>query len=674
MSEELKCANLNCNEIGKLKCSACASVYYCSSQCQKAHWSTHKTNCKQLKAANANKVPTPIPAVTPVVTTTSASPVTSPVPTATTTIPNVDSELLAQFQALKSEIQKLFNTRDFVNAVKKSEEAIELAKQFPSQFALPETIQIQINLSTAFLHMNKLKEAESYASASVLSAEINSSQRPGYPQAIEILTVALGCKAVAVLSVGRIEDAYEAAQRALSLAESIYPKNDPRLHKSLRTLGLIQDKKGDLIDAERTIFRAYTIICIAGGPACSEAQLMVDDLVNMFSRKKDLDNAEKYARMNYKAIVDKKVNLQEREGILLADSASRLASVLVKKGELEQAEKLVAEALEIRDTPQFLAMNPIGVAYSLSQYVGVCEELGKLGSEGDNSLETMLTRAIEIFSRIRGPQSQEVVNSFQQLRRIRQKKQDGNTVAGNNNNGSISTSSSSSILTSSSSGKKKSSTANKGSDDDEDDENDDDLQYTVTSESKGAGGNPLKRQANTDQANTITPEELARINSIPPHDGIARMQLANFFFEQHKFHIADILIEQALTIFEQTLGDEHENTKAARQNLQAVRHSRLNQLWLQVVTEEILSLQESTSSDGNQNSSANKGDNDDENDGEYSRLMKGNTNNGNSSSSTTGSSSISFGSNPNLSLEEQLFLSSLNESGGQTKQNSCVVC
>lgn len=33
---------------GKLKCSACLSVYYCNSTCQRAHWPKHKTRCSEI--------------------------------------------------------------------------------------------------------------------------------------------------------------------------------------------------------------------------------------------------------------------------------------------------------------------------------------------------------------------------------------------------------------------------------------------------------------------------------------------------------------------------------------------------------------------------------------------------------------------------------------------------
>ena len=40
----IECAN--CNKTKKLKkCARCTIVYYCSTECQKSHWKTHKPNC-----------------------------------------------------------------------------------------------------------------------------------------------------------------------------------------------------------------------------------------------------------------------------------------------------------------------------------------------------------------------------------------------------------------------------------------------------------------------------------------------------------------------------------------------------------------------------------------------------------------------------------------------------
>jgi hypothetical protein len=36
----------HCNQKAKQCCSRCPNVYYCSKQCQRAHWTTHAHNCE----------------------------------------------------------------------------------------------------------------------------------------------------------------------------------------------------------------------------------------------------------------------------------------------------------------------------------------------------------------------------------------------------------------------------------------------------------------------------------------------------------------------------------------------------------------------------------------------------------------------------------------------------
>lgn len=44
--EDRLCGNLNCNAVGKHLCSSCGEEIYCSKECQKTHWTSHKHACK----------------------------------------------------------------------------------------------------------------------------------------------------------------------------------------------------------------------------------------------------------------------------------------------------------------------------------------------------------------------------------------------------------------------------------------------------------------------------------------------------------------------------------------------------------------------------------------------------------------------------------------------------
>lgn len=43
------CARPGCGQPGKSQCSACGEVVYCSKECQKQHWSAHKTLCQRVQ-------------------------------------------------------------------------------------------------------------------------------------------------------------------------------------------------------------------------------------------------------------------------------------------------------------------------------------------------------------------------------------------------------------------------------------------------------------------------------------------------------------------------------------------------------------------------------------------------------------------------------------------------
>ena len=45
--EQLACEH--CGNFGELKrCSRCKIVYYCSVECQRTHWKSHRSNCQQI--------------------------------------------------------------------------------------------------------------------------------------------------------------------------------------------------------------------------------------------------------------------------------------------------------------------------------------------------------------------------------------------------------------------------------------------------------------------------------------------------------------------------------------------------------------------------------------------------------------------------------------------------
>lgn len=44
--KEHKCAKPDCQNHGSLRCARCKLIYYCSQECQRAHWAMHKSTCQ----------------------------------------------------------------------------------------------------------------------------------------------------------------------------------------------------------------------------------------------------------------------------------------------------------------------------------------------------------------------------------------------------------------------------------------------------------------------------------------------------------------------------------------------------------------------------------------------------------------------------------------------------
>lgn len=466
------------------------------------------------------------------------------------------SAIGAAVQAAKMELQRTFASGNVEAINNKLDDVRAAIKRFPEPFASIELVQTLANLSTAFLHTGKVQEALNSNEEAVRVAENLVSLQPNRPEPLDLLSGALGAKVNVHMAVGKLDIAFEAAQRAFSIAESIFPKNDIRMSKSLRNVGVVLSRKGEFGEGEKHLVRAYTIVCLASGAHTPEAQMLTDDLVNLFTSKDDLESAEKYAKSNFKKVSEMAVKEPKDEQVL-ADSASRLGSILVKQGNFTGAEPLVAQALSIRENNQTENFNPLGVAYSLAQLAGIQEELGKVTGK----TEEMLIRALDIFASAKGQQSPEVTNTLNQLRSVRSKRAE----------------------------KKKS----------DEDDGVNDSKYSIT-ENKSGGNSSGKGSADSPRLPSgllvdpfgLTESDRKKIASIPADDGDNRLMAAQLYFQTSKYLAASILLSEAHDLFLKKEGPTGEKTKMAKQNLMVSHTKRIDQLWLSSAREELMRLEE----------------------------------------------------------------------------------
>ena len=151
------------------------------------------------------------------------------------------------------ELQKVFRVGDFKSAVKLSNDAVAICKQLPDPGSAVELTQLHLNMSGAFMHMSDIANAEIQCNLAVEYAE----KVLGFPdltqQGMELLSVALTAKGLWLASVDRADEGEPLVAKSIKIAEGLYGKSDPRLHKSVRAMGLIREKQGNIEQAEENM-------------------------------------------------------------------------------------------------------------------------------------------------------------------------------------------------------------------------------------------------------------------------------------------------------------------------------------------------------------------------------------------------------------------------------------
>jgi tetratricopeptide (TPR) repeat protein len=546
MSTQPKCANPSCENPGAKVCSACNSVWYCSADCQKAHWPTHKGPCKQVRTAKAAVlVPKPDDAG-PVYTDiqgASSPKAGSPAPDGAPKIAN--DVVVMRLQNIKGQIQSAFQCGDFSTSIRLGNEALSVANMIPEPGKSVELIQIHLNISSAFLQMGKLEDAEAQSQACVDIAEKAVGMRQKHPQSIDMLHVTLTNRTFILLNMNRLSDGEACGARALALAETIFPAGDVRLFKPLRAIGLIRVKQENFDEADQLLKRAYVCVMKGNGVCNQDTQTVVDDLMQLYMKRKDVPSAEKLAKKNYDAMVESGVS---KEHTLFGEAAAKYASILANSGKANLAETYMQQALTAREKNN--GSNSLAVGVTLMAIANIREACNNVSED----TERLLMRALEIFKQVEGPQSPHVLNAIAFIRRVHTKRESALVRKSNK---------------------------------------DDEVDGVVTSESRHSSSS-----SSSGQLPSILPrsDDGKPIPRFPPDDGISRLQHSAYYFETAQYWKAEVLLQEAYDIFLRLHGPDHQHTQAASQNLTIVKHNSVNQLWHEVVAEELerLKLAENT--------------------------------------------------------------------------------
>eukprot|EP01035_Chromulina_nebulosa_P029975 gene29975-39791_t len=201
--------------------------------------------------------------------------------------------------------------------------------------------------------LKNYSECESHCNNAAMHAELGVGQNPQHPHTIELLSIAVGTKCLLLLRTDTLQ------------------KKDNRLCKSLKIYALVQSATGKYIEAEKSLFSCYTLLCQTPGIGVEhgDTQTYFEDMLNIVLQRGDDATAETLALANYKSLKEKDGG---KDTIAFGDVSASLGYIYTRTGKLKNAEPLIAKALDIQE-----------------------QVFGLHGEKQDD----MLKRALEIFSR-----------------------------------------------------------------------------------------------------------------------------------------------------------------------------------------------------------------------------------------------------------------------------------
>ena len=118
-------------------------------------------------------------------------------------------------------------------------------------------------------------------------------------------------------------------------------------------------------------------------------------------------------------------------------------------------------------------------------------------------------------------------------------------------------------------------------------DNEVELLFVRVAELGEAGKIEESESLNTEIEKLIKKKEPAPKYTFPKNDANSRMQAAQSLYENEYFGAAARIFEEAVAIFTEQYGPEHEYTQSAMQNMLIATNNEIIQLWREVVDESV---------------------------------------------------------------------------------------
>jgi tetratricopeptide (TPR) repeat protein len=412
-----RCARTGCLLTGTKSCSICLREFYCSSDCQKTDWKSHKLICQSLKM-----LPHQLQPYFEVVRVVKETPIETP----------EKKKLYIRFvKHLISYAENQFGDRVPGKAYREREDGecinnwtVEIEVLIPIYSELTIVYWDDISLGEVVRanliipYYKKMLDLLRPWSANCLN--LNSigpwSEYLDKDKINQILVLLSETERRIASMQGRINhfDLAEIhCQRAVTFAK-LYDgteKNTVLLPEALKRFCDIRISQGNYADAVSFAEEAYDYVAVAYNPVHPEVQRAAGTLIECLIQKGDLYDAERFSEMMLNSLKDP-MNALDQESEAVAKGYYHLAQVIDKQimneqqGDSVKAEMLARESLRIRT--QLNGNDHPSVGTSSALLANILKRQSNLGNETKELFE----RSLAINMKHCGPDGLNTANSF----------------------------------------------------------------------------------------------------------------------------------------------------------------------------------------------------------------------------------------------------------------------
>lgn len=356
----MKCHN-GCGLIASKKCSRCGIASYCSSSCQKEHWTDHKKTC----CTTSNNAPPALPPSSEIIKAKDHIASLSDIPGF--------SELDAKFSVAAKATQ-------YSKAVKLCRKILLLAKKNGISKRNNYLAVVYANLGSCLGNEGDYEAAEKNFLKAVSIADLEN-----YDVVDGLISL--------YLNQNRLEDAEPLCIDYLRKSMLKYGKRDQGIIPALRCNAILTKRQQRLDIAIEHLTRIYIILIDVHGQVHSEVQSAAHDLINSLRLMGDLPTALYYAQVNYDSLLDA---IPPAAPLAISDGAYTLGTILGYVGTHKKSAEYFAIALEIRE--KHLGASVLSVADTLEKLAFARIKQSDFSKE----VLALLTKSLGIYKVVHG--------------------------------------------------------------------------------------------------------------------------------------------------------------------------------------------------------------------------------------------------------------------------------